>query len=119
MRSIWTYPAETGHDSAMTLTGYSVETPHEALGQVQRQMDDPGRQHLVVDTGVWFFGESVLVPAGIVRTIDTDTKTVTVNRTKDEIKAAPRFARDSQTTDAGYLTEVGHYYMSLGEPVLL
>ncbi|AIA01778.1 PRC-barrel domain containing protein [Streptomyces noursei] len=117
--SIWAYPTGIGHEGHPVLTGYGVETPDGKLGQVQRQMDTPGRQHLVVDTAVWVFGKSVLIPAGIVRAIDPATKTVTVTRTKDEVKAAPRFAVDSQTTDARYLADVGAYYAGLGEPALL
>ncbi|MFG2138366.1 PRC-barrel domain containing protein [Streptomyces sp. NPDC048650] len=119
MKSIWAYPADIGHLGHTSLAGYSVETPDGTLGQVERQMDVPGRQHLVVDTGVWVFGKSVLIPAGVVHAIDTSAKTVTVTRTKDEIKAAPRFVLDSQTTEAGYLTEVGAYYAALGAPALL
>ncbi|MFE4723696.1 PRC-barrel domain containing protein, partial [Streptomyces sp. NPDC056728] len=80
---------------------------------VERQMDETGMQHLVVDTGVWVFGKSILIPAGIVAAIDTGTQTVTVTHTRDEIKAAPRFTLDSQTTEPSYLTEVGNYYATL------
>ncbi|MFF1737597.1 PRC-barrel domain containing protein [Streptomyces sp. NPDC058247] len=80
---------------------------------MERQVDEAGMQHLVVDTGVWLFGRSVLIPAGIVVAIDTGAQTVTVTHTRDEIKGAPRFTLDSQTTEPTYLTEVGNYYATL------
>ncbi|MFG2827015.1 PRC-barrel domain containing protein [Streptomyces sp. NPDC048434] len=119
MKNIWAYPADIGYQGQEPLTGFTVETPDGTLGQVERQMNEPGRQHLIVDTSVWIFGKSLLVPAGIVHAIDTAARTVTVTHTRDEIKAAPRFAFDSQTTEASYLTEVGTYYATLGQPATL
>ncbi|MFE1764834.1 PRC-barrel domain containing protein [Streptomyces angustmyceticus] len=119
MKNIWTYPADVGYQGNEPLTGFTVETPDGTLGQVERQMNEPGRQHLIVDTSVWVFGKSLLVPAGIVRAIDTASRTVTVTHARDEIKAAPRFSFDSQTTEAAYLTEVDTYYAGLGQPAAL
>ncbi|MEU5208966.1 PRC-barrel domain containing protein [Streptomyces sp. NPDC020742] len=116
MNSIWAYPAEIGQQH-QPLTGFSVTGRDGVIGHVDRQMDRPGRQHLVVDTGMWIFGESVLVPAGFVTGIDHATRTVTVDRSKDQIHAAPRFVTDKQTSDSSYLAEVGAYYASLGVPV--
>ncbi|PBC86990.1 hypothetical protein SAMN05428945_5418 [Streptomyces sp. 2224.1] len=119
MKNIWAYPADVGYQGQEPLTGFTVETPDGTLGQVERQMNEPGRQHLIVDTSVWVFGASLLVPAGIVHSVDTAAKTVTVTHARDKIKAAPRFAFDSQTAEVGYLTEVGRYYASLGQPAAL
>ncbi|MGX7760451.1 PRC-barrel domain containing protein [Streptomyces angustmyceticus] len=119
MKNIWTYPADVGYQGHEPLTGFTVETPDGTLGQVERQMNEPGRQHLIVDTSVWVFGKSLLVPAGIVRAIDTASRTVLVTHARDEIKAAPRFSFDSQTTEAAYLTEVDTYYAGLGQPAAL
>lgn len=89
MKNIWAYPADVGYQGQEPLTGFTVETPDGTLGQVERQMNEPGRQHLIVDTSVWVFGKSLLVPAGIVHSVDTAAKTVTVTHARDEIKAAP------------------------------
>ncbi|MGW7576698.1 PRC-barrel domain containing protein [Streptomyces sp. NPDC054765] len=113
MNYIWAYPEGSGYQGQESLTGFTVQACDGTIGQVDRQVDRPGRQHLVVDTGVWVFGKSVLIPAGAVTRINRDTKKVTVARTKDEIKGAPRFTVDSQTTDPAYLTEVGAYYATL------
>ncbi|MFJ5801250.1 PRC-barrel domain containing protein [Streptomyces decoyicus] len=113
MDYIWAYPEDSGYQGPEPLTGFTVQASDGTIGTVDRQVDQPGRQHLVVDTGVWVFGKSVLIPAGAVTQIDRESKRVTVGRAKDEIKGAPRFAVDSQTTDPAYLTEVGAYYVTL------
>ncbi|MFF3287007.1 PRC-barrel domain containing protein [Streptomyces sp. NPDC003023] len=111
---MWAYPPDIGHDPARNLTGFTVEAPDGVLGHVDRQSRGSGPQHLVVDTGAWVFGRSVLVPAGFVRRINAGERTVTVVPTKDQIKNAPGFTTDSETTDAGYLAAVGSYYEGLG-----
>jgi hypothetical protein len=118
VNSIWTY-APGLEPQENTLTGFTVEAPDGTVGQVERQSDRPGARHCVVDTGVWVFGKSLLIPAGIVTRVDPASKVVTVARTKDEIKAAPRFTVDSQTADPGYLSEVGAYYATLPAPAAL
>jgi hypothetical protein len=45
----------------------------------------------VVDTGPWIFGKKVLLPAGTIENVDVQNRKVYVDRTKDEIKNAPRF----------------------------
>jgi hypothetical protein len=111
---MWVYSTDSGYAPARDLTGFTVEAPDGVLGRVDRQADRPGMQHLVVDTGAWVFGRSVLVPAGFVRRINTSERRVTVIATKEQIKDAPRFTTDSQTTDSAYLTEVARYYAGLG-----
>lgn len=114
MQDMWVYPADSGYAPARNLTGFTVEAPDGVLGRVDRQSDRQGMQHLVVDTGAWVFGRSVLVPAGFVRRINASERTVTVVATKDQIKNAPRFTTDSQTADSAYLADVARYYAGLG-----
>ncbi|RFC75105.1 PRC-barrel domain containing protein [Streptomyces sp. AcE210] len=115
MQSVWAYPAGIGYQGQeqAALTGFTLAASDGIVGQVERQVDESGMQHLVVDTGVWVFGKSVLIPAGVVVAIDTGAQTVTVTPTREEIKAAPRFTLDSQTTEPAYLAEVGNYYATL------
>ncbi|MEW2630702.1 PRC-barrel domain containing protein [Streptomyces sp. NPDC048389] len=114
MQDMWVYPADSGYAPARDLAGFTVEAPDGVLGRVDRQSDRPGVQHLVVDTGAWVFGRSVLVPAGFVRRISDAERSVTVIATKEQIKNAPRFTTDSETADSAYLTEVARYYAGLG-----
>lgn len=113
MGSVWMYAQDSGYTSRQSLVGFNVEAADGAIGHVDRQQNQPGMQHLVVDTGVWVFGRSVLIPAGAVTAIDTEAQTVKVAPSREEIKAAPRFTTDSETADHDYLSAVGDYYLSL------
>jgi hypothetical protein len=113
MESLWTYAEDVRENLRESMTGFTVEAPDGAVGAVDRQADDAGRAHLVVDTGMWVFGESVLVPAGIVTSIDPMGETIRVGVTRDEIKNAPRFTTDKETQDLRYLESVGDYYARL------
>ncbi|MBP0932393.1 PRC-barrel domain-containing protein (plasmid) [Streptomyces goshikiensis] len=117
MGGVWTYAQDSGYESRQSLVGFTVEAADGAIGHVDRQQDQPGRQHLVVETGGWVFGKSVLIPASAVSSIDTEARTVTVTSTREEIKAAPRFTTDSETADDEYLSAVGEYYVSLRRPL--
>lgn len=111
--SIWSYAPELGPAQRLDLTGYTVVATDGTIGHVDRQADHHGMRHLVVDTGVWVFGRSMLVPVGAVRGIDTAERRVTLACTRAEVKAAPRFQTDSETMDPAYLAQVGSYYHGL------
>lgn len=113
METVWTFAADSGYTPQQSLAGFTVEAADGVVGHVDRQQDRPGMQHLVVDTGAWVFGRSVLIPAGAVTAVDTRARTVRVAPSRDEIKAAPRFTTDRETADHGYLAQVGDYYLSL------
>ena len=107
---IWSYAADSGHVEGEDLTGWTVVAADGAIGHVEREAAPHGMRHLVVDTGVWLFGRSVVVPVGVVRAVDPGERRITLACTGDEVKEAPRFRTDSETTDAGYLSQVGAYY---------
>jgi hypothetical protein len=111
---IWAYAPESGFPFGESVVGFEVEAADGVMGHVDRQSDRQGMQHLVVDTGVWVFGRSVLVPAGMVSHVDVEARRVTLTRTREEVKSAPPFARDSETADLGYLSRVDEYYAGLG-----
>jgi hypothetical protein len=110
---IWSYAPDSGHVEGQELTGYTVAAADGTIGQVDRQADHAGMRHLVVDTGVWVFGRSVLVPVGVVTGIDASGRKITLSCTRGEVKAAPRFRTDSETMDPAYLARVGEYYHRL------
>ncbi|WP_055695841.1 PRC-barrel domain-containing protein [Streptomyces prasinopilosus] len=117
--SIWSYAPELGPAQGQDpdLTGYTVvASDGSTIGHVDRQADPHAMRHLVVDTGVWVFGRSLLVPVGVVAAVDTGERKITVSCTRPEVKAAPRFRTDSETLDPGYLTTVGDYYWALTRP---
>ena len=106
----WEYRTETastGYDA--DLTGYSVETVDGDIGHVDEATNELlGSSYLVVDTGPWIFGRKVMLPAGVVDRIDTVEHKVYVDRTKDQIKAAPEY--DQTADDAQYRERLGGYY---------
>jgi hypothetical protein len=110
---IWSYPPDSGLVEGQDLTGFSVDASDGTIGLVDRQAAPGGLAHLVVDTGVWIFGRSVLVPVGVVTRVDLEGRRITVACTRSEVKAAPRFRTDSETRDRAYLSQVGAYYLGL------
>src|SRR5215216_4980083 len=105
---LWTFPDTVGR---LDLTGFDVEATDGSIGKVDEATHDVGESYIVVDTGVWIFGQKVLLPAGTVQRVDRDDEKVYVDRTKDEIKEAPEFDKDAYR-DEGYRSEVGDYYLT-------
>ncbi|MFF3488806.1 PRC-barrel domain-containing protein [Streptomyces sp. NPDC002701] len=110
---IWSYASVSGYSEGLLLTGFTVAASDGTIGHVDRQVDASGMRHLIVDTGGWLFGRSVLIPVGLVTAVDPQAQEITVACTEDEVKAAPGFRTDSETLDPEYLAGVGDYYRSL------
>ena len=91
------------------ITGYDVEAIDGSIGKIDDATLETDSGHIVVDTGPWIFGKKVMLPAGVLKTVDHVNEKVFVNRTKDEIKNAPEFD-DSFREDEKYRTELGTYY---------
>ena len=79
------------------------------IGKIDEASNDVDASYIVVDTGPWFFGKKVLLPAGVIDRVDMADETVFVLRSKDEIKNSPQFDEDGYR-DAGYRDRVGRYY---------
>ncbi|WP_250288101.1 PRC-barrel domain-containing protein [Streptomyces atroolivaceus] len=110
--NLWGYQTTSGHTAGADLTGFSVEATDGSIGKVDKHSDEVGSAYIVVDTGVWIFGKSVLLPAGTVKGIDTEHKTIFVDLTKDQIKDSPEFDKHKHAGDPGYHAQVGTYYDS-------
>jgi hypothetical protein len=109
---VWTYRETTlGVEdlNKANVVGYGVEALDGSIGKVDEATYDAGSAFIVVDTGPWIFGKKVMLPAGVVTSVDHDEETIFVNRTKDEIKSAPEFD-DSLTQDEEYRGRLGTYY---------
>jgi hypothetical protein len=113
-RDLWTY-GETVRPGG-DLSGYDVEATDGGIGKIDEATYDEGTSCLVVDTGPWIFGKKVLLPAGIVESVDHDDEKVHVNRTKDEIKNAPEY-NDALFTDDAYRSELYTYYAGPGPTI--
>jgi hypothetical protein len=109
---VWTYPSQSTSgltDTNIDLTGFDVEALDGSIGKIDEATYETGRSFIVVDTGPWIFGKKVMLPAGVIRSIDETEEKVFVNRTKDQIKNSPEFD-DSLLEDETYRTELGSYY---------
>jgi len=107
---VWTY--REGVDvgvSPSKVVGYDVEARDGSIGKVDEGSYDTDPSYLVVDTGPWIFGKKVMLPAGVIQSVDHDDEKIFVNRTKDEIKNAPEFD-DSLLRDRKYRDRLGSYY---------
>ncbi len=106
----WEYRPETGlTGDDLDVTGYPIAAVDGDIGFVDEATNELlGSSYLVVDTGPWIFGRKVLLPAGVVERVDTVGHKVYVDRTKDQIKAAPEY--DQTVDDAQYRERLGGYY---------
>jgi len=110
---VWSYrdqslPGESL--SSADVSDYGVEALDGSIGKVDEATYDTGASYLIVDTGPWIFGTKVMLPAGVVLRVDTADEKVYVNRTKDQIKAAPGLNDPIDFTDEGYRDKLGSYY---------
>jgi hypothetical protein len=114
MIDLWTYRdrSDLGSNVVATrpdLTGFRVEAIDGSIGKVDEATYDVGRSYIVVDTGPWIFGKKMMIPAGVVRSIDETEEVVFVSRTKDQIKHAPEYD-DSLAADETYRKDLASYY---------
>ena len=109
---IWDYRQASGYGSdAFDIKGFSVEATDGSIGKVDQATNQAGSSYIVVDTGPWIFGKKVMLPAGVVSRVDRSDETVYVNRTKEQIKAAPEFDEESyEDEDDDYRGRIGTYY---------
>jgi hypothetical protein len=106
---VWTYRETVVGVDTTNIVGYGVEAVDGSIGKVDEATYDAGSAFIVVDTGPWIFGKKVMLPAGVVTSIDHDDEKIHVNRTKDQIKGAPEFD-DSLAQDDQYRGRLGSYY---------
>jgi hypothetical protein len=108
---VWTYrETVVAPDAAPeNVVGYHVESTDGSIGKIDDATYQAGSSYVVVDTGPWILGKKVMLPAGVIGSVDHENERVYVNRTKDEIKNSPEFD-DSLMDDQGYRTRLGSYY---------
>ena len=97
---VWTYREGiiAPDVSPRNVVGYGVEAQDGSIGKVDDATYEVGSSYLVVDTGPWIFGKKVMLPAGVIQSVDHENEKIFVDRTKDEIKNAPEFEDSSSTT---------------------
>jgi hypothetical protein len=114
-QSTWTYHQDT-YAGDIDVVGYEVEAIDGGIGKIDEATYDAGASYVVVDTGPWIFGKKVMLPAGVIDSVDPDTETVFVSRTKDEIKDAPEYD-ENRRNDTGFRDDLGTYYGSRRDDV--
>lgn len=102
---LWTYPETVGR---LDVTGFEVEASDGSIGKVKEFTNEAGGSYLLVETGVWIFGKTILLPAALVERVDRGEEKLYVAASKDEIKDAPEF--DGEASE-DYRSAVGHYYV--------
>lgn len=104
----WRYRDDAGVTGA-ELTGYKAVATDGGIGKIDEATHDVDASYLVVDTGPWIFGKKVMLPAGVVNRVDHDEEKVYLDRSKDQIKAAPEYD-DTSHADPAYRDRLGGYY---------
>jgi len=104
--------AAVAKQSPLDVSGFGVEAIDGSIGKVDSASYEAKSSWIVVDTGHWIFGKKVLLPAGVIDRIDYDDEKVYVDRTKEQIKAAPEFDALHAHTEA-YRSDVGNHYGSV------
>lgn len=84
----WNYRDTVAHN-ASDLSGFHVEATDGRIGKVTSVNDATDRGYLVVDTGPWIFGRSVVIPAGAVNHIGYEERVIYLDRTRDQVKSSP------------------------------
>jgi hypothetical protein len=112
---MWTYREDilAPGVSPRNVVGYGVEATDGSIGKVDDATYEVGASSLVVDTGPWIFGKKVMLPAGVIESVDHDAEKIRVGRSKDEIKHAPELD-DATFMDDAYRTRLGSYYDESG-----
>jgi hypothetical protein len=110
---IWAYRQGSGYRPGADLAGFAVEAVDGRVGKVDQHSDEAGFGRIVVDAGTWIFGRRVMLPAGVISTVDAERREVHVARTRSEIKNAPEFDPDRHKDDPDYHQQVGDYYARL------
>jgi hypothetical protein len=103
---IWSFRVSV---SDADLSGFKVEAVDGAIGHVDAATGEGGADALIVDTGPLVFGRKVFLPAGTIERVDPDSRTVYVDRTKEEIKDAPEYD-PSGYADQEYRIALAEYY---------
>jgi hypothetical protein len=109
---IWSYQQGV-LDVAGDITGYSIHATDGDIGKVDKANNETGSSYLIVATGPWIFGKTVMLPAGVVARVDHENKVVHVRRSKDDIKNAPEYDESTYASEP-YRTELGGYYDRFG-----
>ncbi len=99
----WNYREDAGWSADYDLIGYHVKATDGNVGKVDLDCHVRDESYLVVDTGPWIFGSTVVIPAGIVTHIDHSDRSVYLDRSKELVTSGPEFdGTDGRFPDEAY-----------------
>jgi hypothetical protein len=96
------------------ITDFSVEATDGEIGKVDRATYDVRASRIVVDTGPWIFGRTVILPAGVIERIDEEAKTVSIACTKQQVKDAPEYDEENLDAEERHRKALSDYYGAPG-----
>ena len=102
----------TGEDVAgpsADVVGYTVHGTDGEVGKVAHANDETDSAYLIVHTGPWIFGRTVMLPAGVVHEIDREQQVVRVDCSREQIKSAPEY-HEHRHHDENFRAELSGYY---------
>ncbi|MFD0795400.1 PRC-barrel domain-containing protein [Mucilaginibacter litoreus] len=94
------------------VTGYSIQATDEEIGNVEDFILNDSTwkiDFMLVDTGNWFPGKKVLIAPGMIKDINWETSTVTVNASEKVIKDSPEYT-PGEALNETYETTLESYY---------
>jgi hypothetical protein len=110
---IWSYRHDSWSNAS--ISGYDVLALDGTIGTVDAATADVDPHCIVVHTGAWIFGKQVLLPVGVVESVDDRQRVVRVELTKDQIKHAPELdetAFDDEATRSRLDEYYGRFFMN-------
>jgi hypothetical protein len=81
------------------LAGYTVHATDGDVGKVDAEDHSTGSRYLLVTTGPWIFGRTVLLPATVIDHVDHRNQTVHLRCTREAIRHAPEYRDDRSHRD--------------------
>jgi hypothetical protein len=92
------------------LTGFDMRATDGRVGSVVRSMGESGSQHLIVAPQPPLPGDRrMIVPAGLIDSVDTDARRIHLNRSQNELRNAPSYEA-ARGLDEAYRSDVASYF---------
>jgi hypothetical protein len=107
----WDYRPDAGWSTERDLVGYRVKATDGSFGKVDLASHAHNESYLVVSTGPWVFGPKVVVPAGLISSIDHSERNVYLVCSRDVVKSAPDYPINGGTpADPASRDKLTEYY---------
>jgi hypothetical protein len=91
---VWTFRGRMPtHISTLNFSGYEVVGRDGSIGTVDSASVEVSASYLIVKTGEWMPGHTVMLPAGTVEKVDSIKRVITIDRTREEVRNAPEYDR--------------------------